>query len=107
MEVCEDESERRQRCLQQRCESGRDVLLSPKHETVVQTEREDSGDREQDPVCACAWQLKTTHADYRNNNRAGNDEPDAGESQWRQVLETQLNEEPGRAPDSAQHQPNK
>src|ERR1043165_6047348 len=103
MEVCEHESERGKRCLQQGSESGRDVLLSPKHETVVESERHDSSDCEQEPVCACARQFQSTDANNRKDDRAGDDEPDAGESERRQILKTQLDEEPGRAPDSAQY----
>jgi len=103
MEVCEDKPERGKRCLQQRRESGRDVLLSPKHETVVESERQDSSDGEKKPISAGARQLQSAYANYRKDNRTRNHEPDARESQWRQVFKTKLDEEPGRAPDSTQH----
>src|SRR5258705_13921265 len=101
MKMCKDEPERRQRSLQQGSEAGSDVLLAPKHQSIVETKREHSTGCKQNPVATCSRQWNTANADYQEEDRAGDNESVARESDWRQVSQTELNKEPGRAPDTA------
>src|ERR1051325_4376392 len=107
MQMCEHQSECGQCRLQECGETGRDVLLAPKHQTVVEAKRKNPGDREQAPITARLWQLNTTQPNDGEKNGAGDHKPNACEGEWRQIGQTELDEQPGRSPDAAKYEPNK
>jgi hypothetical protein len=47
-----------------------------------------------------------TQANDDEKNRASDHKPDACEGEWRQISETELDEQPGRSPDQTKYQPN-
>jgi hypothetical protein len=49
--------------------------------------------------------LDPANENYREDNRAGDDEPDAGEGERRQRFKTELDKEPRRSPDAAEYEP--
>ena len=55
---------------------------------------------------AHAWDLNMTQPDDEEENDAGDYKPDACKGEWRQISETELDEQPRRSPDAAKYQPN-
>src|SRR5262249_42033968 len=106
MKVCEYQSERGKCRLQERCKTRRDVLLAPKHQTVVEAKRKNPADGKQDPITTHTRKVNTTQPNDEEKNGAGDHKPDACKGEWRQITETELDEQPGRSPDAAKYQPN-
>jgi hypothetical protein len=106
MNMCEDQSKRGERRLQERSKTRGNVLLTPEHQTIVETKRKNSADRQQDPIRARAWNLNMTQPNDRKEDGARDYKSNTRKSEWRQISETQLDEQPGRSPDATEYQPN-
>ena len=103
MEVGENQSKRGSSRLQESREARGDVLLRPKHKTVVDSKGQNSCNCQQKPMRARLWQLNTADSDKRKEDRKRDDKPDAREREWRKVRKAELDEEPGRSPDAAEY----
>jgi hypothetical protein len=78
--------------LQERRQARRDVLLTPKDQAVIETERQDSRDGQQYPVPFFVGKRYAAHGDEREQNERGNYKSDSGEGEWRKIGETKLDE---------------
>src|SRR5438552_15596196 len=81
------------------------MLFSPKHQAVVKGELKHAADCDERPLVPSPRPAHATHHHQRTQNKRSQNEADAGEGKRRKIVQTNLDEEPGRSPDAAEDQP--
>jgi hypothetical protein len=92
VKVRDDQTKRRRGRLQKRSEARRDVLFGPKYQPVIQTERQDARNQQQEPVTTILRQRNAASANDQKNNQTRDHKPDARKRQWWEIGEAELDE---------------
>ena len=92
--------------LQDRSESRGDILLRPKDRAVVQAELKKTGQSQQSPFGNGFWKRYFLSTNYRKNDNDRKNKSRRSECDRWQIAEADLDEDPCRAPDQAEYEPN-
>src|SRR5689334_12572053 len=101
-----DKAECRKRRLQNGGEARWNSLLAPKYEPVIKTELQEPNDCDYQPVGTLSRPTYTARQNQEHEDCRSEQKTNARKRQRRQIRQTQLDEEPGRAPDATEDQPN-
>lgn len=101
----DEQTEKRNRRLQERGESRRNIFLAPEKQTVIYCESQDARRRQQTPLVARARQLCASKICDEQQQNDGDDEAKANERHGRQIAQTEFDKRPCRTPYAAKQNP--